>query len=140
MNKSKELVTNLVDEELLLEEVKVGWVLLQGLHDLVHFGSPNLKKGAAYFRLCTWAVYVTLFILHRVRAGKGISQMGTGVLKNDQIKASFHPQSHPPIKADKNRTCDRLIDDSVDQISSDHKGTSARQRPKNPLAVRSEKS
>ena len=44
MNKSKELVTDLVDEELLLKEVKVGWVLLQGSHDLVHFGSPNLKK------------------------------------------------------------------------------------------------
>ena len=27
-----------------------------------------------------------------------------------------------------------------DQISSDHEGTSARQQPKNPLAVRSEKS
>ena len=96
MNKSKEVVTDLVDEELLLKEVKVGWVLLQGSHDLVHFGSPNLKKGAAYFRLCTWAVYVTLFILHRVRAGKGISQMGTGVLKMIKLKLhSTHNHTHP---------------------------------------------
>ena len=49
MNKSKELVTDLVDEELLLEEVKVGWVLLQGSHDLIHFGSSNLKKTSSSF-------------------------------------------------------------------------------------------
>ena len=98
MNKSKELVTNLVDEELLLEEVKVGWVLLQGSHDLVHFGSPNLKKWAAYFRLCTWAVYVTLFILHRVRAGKGISQMGTGVLKKMKLELHSTPDHTHPSK------------------------------------------
>ena len=98
----------LINEELLLQEIEIGRVFLQVFHNFFHLGSPHLPDQILktpifgpklHHRPCSYCrsnfsndrsnfedtnfwskVAPTLFMLHRVRAGKGISQIGTGVL------------------------------------------------------------
>ena len=71
--------------------------------------------------------------------------MGTGVLRGSTIMnpackdSNLKKKKHPPIEADKNRTCDRLVDHSIDEISSNDKSTDASNQPEDSLWVRSEK-
>ena len=77
-------------------------------------------------------------MLHRVRAGKGISQIGTGVLALSKMISEDTLTVNTPIKADKDGAGDGLVDHFIDEISSDDKSADAGKQPEDPFRVRSE--
>ena len=100
----------LINEELLLQEIEVGRVFLQVGHNFFHLGSAHLPDQILRTPISGPKLHLvhiadrifhiedtnfwskvappTLFILQRVRAGKGISQIGTGVLQLSKMMIS----------------------------------------------------
>ena len=137
----------LINEELLLQEIEIGRVFLQVFHNFFHLGSPHLPDQTLrtpisgpklYYPPCSYVAPPTLFILQRVRAGKGISQIGTGVLPLSKMISEDKSTVNQPIKADKDGAGDGLVDHFIDEISSDDKSADAGKQPEDPFRVRSE--